>query len=71
MRLAQALQQQQNAQGGMPQNMSGMQRYRQTMSGAPAMTGGLAGLYSNDIMKNLFNGQKSYSPVDFNRPMGA
>lgn len=71
MRLAQALQQQQNAQGGMPQNMSGMQRYRQAMSGAPAMTGGLAGLYSNDIMKNIFNGQKSYSPVDFNRPMGA
>ena len=71
MRLAQALQQQQNAQGGMPQNMSGMQRYRQAMSGAPAMTGGLAGLYSNDIMKNLFIGPKSYSPVDFNRPMGA
>jgi hypothetical protein len=71
MRLAQALQQQQNAQNAMPQNMSGMQRYRQTMSGAPAMTGGLAGLYSNDIMKNLFTGPKSYSPVDFNRPMGA
>lgn len=68
MRLAQALQQQQNAQGGMPQNMSGMQRYRQMMGGTPAMTGGMAGLYANDLMKNIFTGPKSY---DFNRPMGA
>jgi len=68
MRLAQALQQQQNAQGGMPQNMSGIQRYRQMMGGTPAMTGGMAGLYANDLMKNLFTGSKSY---DFNRPMGA
>jgi len=61
MRLAQALQQQQNAQGGMPQNMSGIQRYRQMMGGMPAMTGGLAGLYSNDLMKNMMFGNKKFN----------